>query len=134
VKASPIIRSRFKQMQKTGREAEYYFLNNYSVIEPFSNATISDARLFGDGYDFQLTLTDKYFLAEIKGLKYASGNIRMTHREYEKAQEYKKDYALVIVKNLVEAPVFLSIFDPIQNMKFEEKRTTTEQILYYSII
>jgi hypothetical protein len=134
VSASPIIRSRFKQMQETGREAEYYFLNNYGSIKAFSNATISDARLFGDGYDFQLTITDKYFLAEIKGLKYASGNIRMTHREYEKAQEYKKDYVLVVVKNLVESPVFLSIFDPIQSMKFEEERIVTEQIFYYSIV
>jgi len=130
--ASPIIRSSFKQMQETGREAEYFFLNNYQMIEPFTKATIDDARLLGDGYDFQLTLTDKYYLAEIKGLKHANGNIRMTRNEYEKAMEYKNNYALVIVKNLIEVPALYPIFDPVNNLHFEEKRLQTEQVNYYS--
>jgi hypothetical protein len=119
-------------MQETGREAECFFLNNYQMIEPFAKATIDDARLLGDGYDFQLTLTDKYFLAEIKGLKHANGNIRMTRNEYEKAMEYKNGYALVIVKNLIEIPTFYPVFDPVNNLHFEEKRLQTEQVNYYS--
>lgn len=134
IKASPIIRSSFKQMQETGREAEYYFMNNYQTIEAFAEAALADARLLGDGYDFQLTLTDKYFLAEVKGIKQAKGNIRMTQKEYEKAIEYKTDYALVVVKNLIDSPAFYPVFDPIKNLHFEEKRLHTEQIHYYSAI
>jgi hypothetical protein len=131
---SPIIRSSFKQMQETGREAEYYFLNNYQMIEIFAKAVIADARLFGDGYDFQLTLSDKYFLAEIKGVKHINGNIRMTQKEYEKAIEYKTDYVLVIVRNLMEAPAFYPVFDPVNNLHFEEKRMYTEQVNYCTTI
>jgi hypothetical protein len=134
IKASPIIRSSFKQMQETGREAEYYFMNNYQSIKRFAEADIADARLLGDGYDFQLTLTDNYFLAEVKGLKYSNGNIRMTKREYEKAAEYKTNYALIVVKNLIETPTFYPIFDPINNLHFEEKKLHIEQINYYSTI
>jgi hypothetical protein len=132
--ASPIIKSCFKQMQETGKEAEYYFLNNYQMIETFANAGIADARLFGDGYDFQLTVVDKFFLVEVKGLKHANGNIRMTKNEYEKAIEYKTDYILVIVKNLLEMPDFYPIFDPINSLHFEERRSHIEQVNYYSKI
>lgn len=134
IKASPIIRSSFKQMQETGREAEYYFMNNYRAIEKFAEAAIADARLLGDGYDFQLTLADTYFLAEVKGLKHSNGNIRMTQKEYEKAVEYKTNYALIVVKNLIETPAFHSVFDPINNLHFEEKQLHIEQISYYSTI
>lgn len=134
IKASPIIRSSFKQMQETGKEAEYYFMNNYQTIEIFTDAYIDDARLLGDGYDFQLTFTNKYFLVEIKGLKHKNGSIRMTQKEYRKAREYKTDYALVIVRNLIESPVFYLVFDPISNLHFEEKRQITEQVIYYSKI
>jgi len=134
IKTSPIIRSNFKQMQETGKEAEYYFMNNYQTIETFTKATIADARLFGDGYDFQLTFMDKYFLVEVKGLKQINGNIRMTQKEYEKAIEYKTDYVLVVVRNLIESPTFYSIFDPVNNLHFEEKRSHTEQINYCSTI
>jgi hypothetical protein len=134
IKASPIIRSSFKQMQKTGREAEYYFMNNYQTIETFAGAILADARLLGDGYDFQLTLPYKYVLAEVKGLKHKNGSIRMTQREYEKAREYKTDYALVVVRNLVESPTFYPVFDPINNLLFEERRLRTEQVSYHSTI
>ena len=33
---SPVMRSRFKQLQLTGQEAELYFMNNYQSIEIFS--------------------------------------------------------------------------------------------------
>jgi hypothetical protein len=50
----PIVKSRFKKLQETGLEAELYFINNYETIDIFKNATLEDARLFGDGYDFQI--------------------------------------------------------------------------------
>jgi hypothetical protein len=134
VKTSPIIRSYFKQMQETGKEAEYYFLNNYQTIDIFSGASIEDARLFGDGYDFQLSLPEQYYLAEVKGLQSDNGNIRLTAKEHEKAFEYKNDYVLVIVKNLVEVPKLISIFNPLQNLEFKKCVIASEQVFYRSMI
>ena len=134
VVTSPLIRSYFKQMQETGREAEYFFLNNYMTIDTFASAKIEDARLFGDGYDFQLSLPNQYYLAEIKGLRTDKGNIRLTEKEYSKACEYKNDYALVIVKNLIETPKFVSIFNPIQNIELEKCKITSEQVFFRAVI
>src|SRR6267378_3105044 len=33
----------------------------------FENGALQDARLFGDGYDFQIAVESDYFLAEVKG-------------------------------------------------------------------
>jgi hypothetical protein len=134
IKVSPIIRSSFRQMQQTGKEAEHYFINNYHTIEIFADASIADARLLGDGYDFQLTLAEKYVLAEVKGLKHTNGEIRMTQREYEKAIEYKNDYVLIIVRNLIESPAICPIFNPINNLHFEKRRLQSEQVNYHSKI
>ncbi|GBU24934.1 hypothetical protein R83H12_01570 [Fibrobacteria bacterium R8-3-H12] len=134
VKTSPLIHSYFKQMQETGREAECYFLNNYMAIDAFANAKIEDARLFGDGYDFQLSLPTQYFLAEVKGLRNNKGNIRLTEKEYNKACDYKNDYVLVIVKNLIEIPKFVSIFNPIQNIEMEKCIIASEQVFFRAVI
>lgn len=130
--ASPILRSRFKQIQETGREAEYYFYNNYQQINRFENARIKDARLFGDGYDFQIETNGGYFLAEVKGLKTKQGNVRFTKNEYEKAQEYKEFYALIVVSNIADIPMMVSIFNPVQSIPFEKRIIKSEQIEFHS--
>jgi hypothetical protein len=134
VVTSPLIHSYFKQMQETGREAEYFFLNNYTAIDAFANAKIEDARLLGDGYDFQLSLPNQYYLAEIKGLRTEKGNIRLTEKEYNKACKYKNDYALIIVKNLIKTPKLVSIFNPAQNIELEKCKITSEQIFFRAAI
>ena len=68
VEVKPIIKSRFKKLQETGLEAELYFINNFNSIDTFKNGTIEDARLYGDGYDFQVNVNESSFLAEIKGI------------------------------------------------------------------
>jgi hypothetical protein len=133
IKASPILRSQFKQMQKTGREAEYYFLNNYKKIDKFSDAKIDDARLLGDGYDFQLTMPPKYYLAEVKGVQTNKGHIRMTKNEFERAKEYEDNYALIIVCNLEEIPQMISLFNPIKELTFKKQHITSEQTYYQSV-
>jgi hypothetical protein len=40
---SPLLKSRFKQLQLTGLEAEEYFLNNYKSINEFSGGCLEDA-------------------------------------------------------------------------------------------
>jgi len=128
----PILRSQFKKMQETGLEAEYYFLNNYKKIKEFESADIKDARLLGDGYDFQMTVQDDYFLAEVKGIKAPRGGIRLTANEYEKAIEYKEFYSLIIVSNIIEIPQMIAIFNPLDNISFERRTIKSEQVYFQS--
>lgn len=81
---------------------------------------MQDARLFGDGYDFQISVGLKEFLIEVKGIRQNKGKIRLTENEYLKAQEYKSDYILTLVLNLNEVPRFLTIDNPVKNLNFRE--------------
>lgn len=129
---SPVMRSRFKQLQITGQEAEVYFMHNYKNIELFSNGILDDARLFGDGYDFQIQVIEKYFLAEIKGVRAASGSIRLTENEFAKASEYKNDYGLIVISNLSDLPKMTAVFDPIENLALTRKVVSQSQTTYHS--
>ena len=129
---SPIQKSRFKQLQETGKEAEFYFLNNYQRIPLFTDGAIEDARLWGDGYDFQVQCGDKYYLAEIKGVQTARGSIRLTQNEYNKANEYKNDYILVVISSLITTPKLSYFANPANHISLVAKTITTNQINYYS--
>ena len=50
----PIIRTKFKRLQETGMEAENYFILNFDKEEKFQGGLLTDARLYSDGYDFQV--------------------------------------------------------------------------------
>jgi len=132
VKAKPIIQSCFKQMQVTGYTAECYFYRHYTKIDRFADASIEDARLFGDGYDFQLTLQKHIYLAEVKGLQKENGGIRMTENEFNKAREYGSDYALVVVANLTESPKLIPIFNPTVKLKFEQCQLQSKPQIFYT--
>jgi hypothetical protein len=129
---TPIIKSKFKRLKTTGEEAEIYFINNYQKIPYFNEASIEDARNFGDGYDFQLQKPDSIILAEIKGVRAKKGTFRLTENEYIKAKEYKNDYGIVIVSNLDELPKMTVIFDPIQELELTKRSITTNQLTYHS--
>ena len=129
---SPVMKSRFKQLQATGQEAELYFINNYQNIESFSNGVLDDARLYGDGYDFQIQVSKKYFLVEIKGVRALSGSVRLTENEFLKASEHKDEYSLVVVSNLADFPKMSVIFNPIANLKLTKKIATQNQTTYHS--
>lgn len=129
---SPVIKSKFKQLQATGREAEIYFADNFERIEGFRGGVLEDARLFGDGYDFQIQLADRFVVAEIKGLRRSYGSVRLTSREFECAREYREDYGLVVVSNLEDLPKMSPIFDPIRNLKFERKSYSSDEVTYHS--
>ncbi len=131
---SPTQKSRFKQLQETGKEAEFYFQNNYQQIPIFVNGLIEDARLWGDGYDFQIQCNSDYLLAEVKGLRTEKGSIRMTQNEYKKAVEYKNSYILVVVSNLQNTPKLSYIENPSQVLSLTPKETNSVQINYYSEI
>jgi hypothetical protein len=122
----PIIKSRFKKLQETGLKAETYFINNYNDIDIFKDGTLQDARLFGDGYDFQIDTNNNFYLAEVKGIKENKGRFRLTENEYQKAIEYKNDYIVTLVLNLNKKPRFLQVENPIKNLKFKEKKINTK--------
>lgn len=134
VEVKPIVKSRFKKLQETGLEAELYFINNYNSIDVFKNGTIEDARLYGDGYDFQINVNETSFLAEVKGIRAKKGKFRLTENEFIKASEYKNDYIVTLVLNLDELPTFLTIDDPVKNLKFEERIIKSKDIREYHLI
>ncbi len=122
VDVKPIVKSRFKKLQETGLEAELYFMNNFNSIDIFKNGIIEDARLFGDGYDFQVSSSDNNsYLAEVKGIRAKKGRFRLTENEYNKALEYKDNYIVTLVLNLNDMPTFLTIENPIKNLTFKER-------------
>jgi hypothetical protein len=129
---APVMKSRFKQLQATGQEAELYFMNNYQSIDPFSAGILDDARLFGDGYDFQIQVSEKYYLAEIKGIRASSGSFRLTENEFLKASEYKDEYGLVVVSNLSDFPKMTVIFNPMVNLVLTKKVVSQRQTTYHS--
>ncbi|MCG2693226.1 DUF3883 domain-containing protein, partial [Candidatus Parcubacteria bacterium] len=113
-----------------GLEAELFFMNNYDSIGIFKNGTLEDARLYGDGYDFQVDVANSSFLAEVKGIREKKGRFRLTENEYQKALEYKNDYIITLILNLNDIPRILTVENPIKNLVFEEKiiqsKTTKE--------
>jgi len=119
--AKPIAKTRFKKLQETGLEAELFFMNNYNSINIFQNGILEDARLYGDGYDFQIDVASNSFLAEVKGIREKKGKFRLTENEYQKALEYKNDYIITLILNLNDIPKILTIENPIKNLIFEEK-------------
>ncbi|WP_312761302.1 DUF3883 domain-containing protein [Epilithonimonas sp.] len=134
VDVKPIVKSRFKKLQESGLEAELYFINNYNSIDIFKNGIIEDARLYGDGYDFQINVNENSFLAEVKGIRAKKGKFRLTENEYVKAQEYKNDYIVTLVLNLDDLPTFLTIDNPLENLKFEERIIKSKETREYHLI
>ncbi len=116
----PIIKSRFKKLQETGLEAELYFINNYKEINVFNNAILEDARLYGDGYDFQMNINSDFYLAEVKGIRAEKGKFRLTEKEYQKALEYRDKYIITVVANLNNIPHFIVIDNPVNTLKFKK--------------
>ncbi len=128
----PVIKTKFKQLQITGNEAEFFFLSNYKTLSMFENGILEDARLWGDGYDFQIQLQEKFVLAEIKGVRNKNGAIRITQNEFDKANEYKENYFLVVVSNLSKTPQFNVVKNPINTLKFNRKELNSTQINYHT--
>lgn len=129
---SPIIKSSFRQLQLTGKEAESYFKENYQKVEPFKDGLLKDARDLGDGYDFEIQIETNYFLAEVKGIRSNYGALRMTEREFARADEYKNEYGLIVVSNLENVPKMTAVFNPIENIGLDRHERTTQQISYHS--
>ena len=129
---TPITKSKFRQLQETGNEAEFYFIKNYASIPNFQNGIIEDARLWGDGYDFQIQIENEYLLTEVKGLRTDYGAIRFTENEYEKANEFTDKYFLIVISNLSNTPKMSVIQNPIIKFSFTPKEIIYSQKNYHS--
>lgn len=134
IEVKPIIKSRFKKLQETGLEAELFFINNFQKIDIFKTGIIEDARLYGDGYDFQVDVNTKSYLTEIKGIRESKGRFRLTEKEFLKAREYTNDYILTVVLNLNEIPLFLIVENPIHNLKFKKHERLSKSIIEYQLV
>ncbi|SMM99003.1 FIG00710469: hypothetical protein [uncultured Candidatus Thioglobus sp.] len=130
----PIIKSRFKRLQETGLEAELFFMNNYNSVNIFKGGLLEDARLYGDGYDFQISINSHSYLAEIKGIREPKGKFRLTEKEYKKAQEHGEDYIMNIVINLNQFPKICTIANPIKNLSFSEKIVNSKATKEYHLM
>ncbi len=131
--ANPITKTRFKKLQETGLEAELFFISNYKSIKIFKNGIIEDARLYGDGYDFQINVNNKYFLTEVKGIREDKGKFRLTENEYQKAIEYKNDYIVALILNLNNVPKILTIENPVKNLTFKKKIIQSKLVKEYHL-
>lgn len=129
----PIVRSRFKQLQKTGLEAELYFMQHYQNTELFKGASLLDARLYGDGYDFQLTTKNQDYLAEVKGIRQERGRLRLTQREFEQADYYGNRYVLSVVTNLEESPKLWLVQNPLKVLTLIEKTHQPRAVKEYHL-
>ncbi len=129
---NPILKSKFKQLQETGQRAELFFMRNYKTCPDFENGTLQDARTFGDGYDFQIKMRNKYFLVEVKGLQTNYGSVRLTNKEFITSRKYKNDYILAVVSNLEDIPKIKTIFNPTENLILTKQVIVQEQISFHS--
>lgn len=134
ISESPINKTKFKRMQETGLEAELFFINNYQTVDMFQGGALEDARLYGDGYDFQVSFTNRFFLAEVKGLREKTGGIRFTENEYKKATEYQENYILSVVANLSDIPKIRIIPNPAKNLKFRKVEILQKQRVEYQLL
>jgi hypothetical protein len=123
VTPKPLVKSQFRKLQETGLEAELFFINNYQRIDFLTGGILEDARLYGDGYDFQITVANDFFLADVKGVRNAKADknsIRLTENEFNKAIEYQDKYFLAVILNLTEEPTIKMIQNPTQTLSFEK--------------
>ncbi|MGB1207246.1 MAG: DUF3883 domain-containing protein [Chitinophagales bacterium] len=134
INVKPILKSKFRKLQETGLEAELYFMNHFQNIDLFANGILEDARLYGDGYDFQINVLANTYLAEVKGIRSKKGKFRLTEKEYKRAKEYKNNYIVTLVLNLNQSPKLLTIENPLKNLKFEERIIKRKAIKEYHLI
>lgn len=129
---TPITKSKFRQLNETGNEAEFYFLQNYQTIASFKNGIIEDARLWGDGYDFQIQIQNDFLITEVKGVRKPKGSIRLTSKEFEQANNFLDKYFLVVVSNLNATPKMTAIQNPINKISFESQDIVSTQTYFHT--
>ena len=122
-----------KPIVRTGMEAENYIIHHFDKEEKFQGGQLTDARLYGDGYDFQVDVQEHSYLAEVKGIRKTKGRIRLTSKEFEKAKEYQSNFILSLVTNLDDIPKLVLIDNPLNHFEFEKNVIKNEVVEYRSL-
>lgn len=106
--------SSFAKRLITGLAAERYFSAHYAEMPEFKGKTLTDTTHWGCGFDFKAATAsgDSYDGIEVKGLCNKSGQIQLTHLEWDMAQALRQRYYLVLVRNFAEVPFHTVIPDP----------------------
>lgn len=132
---TPMDASRFQKMQETGIQAECFFMNNYQTLSRFANSILEDARLWGNGFDFQLfdTRSNIIDIVEVKGVSSLVGAVRMTEKEYSMAKVYKELFHLVVVADLKGIPNMCCISNPLEVLEFTKQCVELKQISYNTV-
>ena len=118
--------------QLTGKAAEEYFVMNYPTIEPFQNYLLTDTTNMGCGFDYKLTLRADNYYVEVKGINEQHGNILMTEKEYNMAEDLLERYCLFVVSNFKDTPLHRMFFNPIHcgSLLFQRQERQVTQINY----
>lgn len=103
----------------TGKAAEEYFVMNYQTIDMFQSYELQNTTQMGCGFDFKLSLAQKRFYIEVKGLNEKTGSILMTEKEYSVADDLRDLYCLFVVSNFRERPEHHMFFNPLYTPELE---------------
>lgn len=116
----------------TGKSAEEYFLMNYKSLDVFSQYAAEDTTLLGCGFDFKLSCDNRRYYVEVKGINEKYGNILMTEKEFNVADDLREFYCLFIVSNFRYKPEHRVIFNPLYSpmIEFHRQEQYIQRILY----
>lgn len=115
----------------TGKAAEEYFKANYHTINNFKNYELKETTNLACGFDFRLSQDANFYCVEVKGLNTNTGNIALTEKEFNVANELKKKYCLFVVTNFIEKPNHQIIYDPLNSrLTFKKVERKVTQINY----
>jgi hypothetical protein len=95
----------------TGRLAEEYFIEHFSIVLGISGATLCDMRSSAQGFDFGLSHLPEVAI-EVKGLRRSSGSLLFTDREWREASVRRDNYWLAIIGDLETIPRHSVLKDP----------------------
>lgn len=99
----------------TGKAAEEYFKKNYQEIDCFQNFKLIDTTNWGCGFDYKLFSESENFYIEVKGINEKVGNVLMTEKEYNMADDLQERYCLFVVSNFKERPMHQLFFNPLRH-------------------
>lgn len=112
----------------TGKAAENFFINDYSLNKKPIEGDLIDCRDLGSGYDFEIRTKNGPYLVEVKGVSVEQGGILFTNKEWQTALKHKDRYYLAIVNNLSSQPSLTLIQNPAAKLDAIRKVYTTLQV------
>lgn len=119
--------SKFIVRGPTGKAAETFFVEYYSIYKKPIQGELIDCRDLGCGYDFMIKSIDEFYI-EVKGLSEISGGILFTDKEWRTAKEKNRNYILCIISNINDIPSVKFIENPAEKLIPKMNIYTTIQI------